>query len=154
MADKYLHLRSVFEHEKTGNLHRDTGHREHPLALREYKLGGSFSLSLTLLEEDGVVVSLLSTIGLEYLPDLHSTESSETAWRLASNPNGRRIDVVPYSEGFIVDTNQDPFRQIDIAEHITLAFRTRQDFFGAFDGGAGNGVFLEDFITAEFHRIV
>jgi len=154
LANIYLHLRSIFEQEKTCTLRRDNGLREHPLAPREYKLGSSISLSPALLEADGAVASLLGGIGLQYAPDLQPTPASETAWRLASNPNGRKMDVLPYSEGFIVDTNEPPFRRVDIALDIALAFRTRPDFFGAFDGGAGNGVFMQDFINADCHRIV
>ena len=154
MANKYFYLRSVFEQEKTCSLRRGNGLSEHPIAPREYKLGGSFSLSPALFDEDGVVSSLLGEIGLQYAPDLQPTPAIETAWRLASNPNGRKMDVLPYSEGSVIDTNPTPFRRVDIAEQITLVFRTRQDFFGAFDGGAGNGVFMQDFINADCHRIV
>jgi len=154
MANKYFYLRSVFEQEKTCNLPRDNGLREHPIAPGEYKLGGSFSLSPALFDEDGVVSSLLGEIGLQYAPDLQPTPAIETAWRLASNPNRKKMDLLPYSEGSVIDTNPTPLRRVDIAEQITLVFRTRQDFFGAFDGGAGNGIFLTDFITAENHRII
>lgn len=152
MANKYFHLRAVFEQEKTGNL--DRRGTEHPLVAGEYRLGASRCLAPALLEEDGVVASLLGAIGLHYAPDLESTQASEIAWRLASNPNRTRMDVVPQVEGTIIDTNENPILLADFALNVALALRQGQDYFRELDGGAGNSVFLADFINADCHRIV
>jgi hypothetical protein len=155
MANKYFYLRSIFETEPMGGLVGVKFREGYKTKEGQYKIGCCSSLSPALLQEkDQVVSTLLGAIGLDYQPDESPPQGSRTAWQIASNPHRRFQDTVPYAEGFVTDTNQPPLDPKDVAERITLAFRTAQDYFSQYDGGAGNNFVLVDFITRDSHRVI